>query len=47
MGPLTLVSPARKDSLSGHVINPLLTNLVRSRWMVIILVHFAFFHDIC
>ena len=40
------VSSTRKSSLFGHLINPLLTKLVRSRWLDIGLVlFFAFFME--
>ena len=35
------VGPARTSSLFGHMINPLLNKLVRSRWLYIGLVLFA------
>ena len=44
MGPscvltISLVDPERKDFVLGHIINPLLTKVVRSRWLTINLVH--------
>ena len=38
---ISRVGPARTTSLFGYVINPLLTKLVRSRWLYIGLVLFA------
>ena len=40
------VSPARKSPLFDHIINPLLTKLVRSRWLYIGLVRFGVFIDL-
>ena len=37
--------PPTKSSLSGHMINPLLTKLVRSRWLYIGFVLFCVFND--
>ena len=39
---ISRVGPAKKRSLFGHIINPLLTKLVRSRWLYIGLVFFLF-----
>ena len=40
------VGPARKSPLFDHIINPLLTKLVRSRWLYIGLVRFGVFIDL-
>ena len=47
-GPLGIsrVGPARKNYLFGYIINPLLTKLVRSRWLYIGLVPFCIFNDL-
>ena len=48
MGPsclltISLVDPERKDFVLGHIINPLLTKVVQSRWLNIGLVLFGVF----
>lgn len=47
-GPLGIssVDPARKDSLFGHIISPLLTKPVLSRWLNIGLILFCVFIDL-
>ena len=47
-GPLVIscVDPARKDSLFGHIISPLLAKLVLSRWLNISLILFCAFIDL-
>ena len=50
MGPSCLltvsrVDPERKDFVLGHIINPLLTKVVRSRWLNIGLALFGVFMD--
>ena len=47
-GPLGIscVDPARKYSLFGHIISPLLTKPVLSRWLNISLVLFCVFIDL-
>ena len=42
---ISRVGPASKYSIFGHIINPLLTKLVRSRWLNISLVGFCVFID--
>ena len=51
MGPSCLltisrVDPERKDFVLGHIRNPLLTKVVRSRWLNIGLVLFGVFMDL-
>ena len=51
MGPSCLltisrVDPERKDFVLGDIINPLLTKVVRSRWLNIGLVLFGVFMDL-
>jgi len=41
--PVQTVGPARKSSIFGHMINALLTMLVRSRWLGVGLVLFGVF----
>ena len=43
---ISRVGPARKSFLFGHLINPLLTKLVWSRWLYIGLVLFCIFIDL-
>ena len=47
-GPLGIscVDPERKDSLFGHIISPLLTKPVLSRWLNISLILFCVFIDL-
>jgi len=40
--PKACIGPAIKSSLFGHILNPLLTKLVWSRWLNIVLVHYIF-----
>ena len=42
---ISRVGPARKSSLFGHIMNPLLTKLVRLRWRDIGVVLFCVFID--
>ena len=45
---ISRVCPARKSSLCGHIINPLLTKFVRPRWLGIALVFLCFnFRHLC
>ena len=43
---ISCVDPARKYSLFGHIISPLLTKLVLSRWLNISLILFCVFIDL-
>ena len=43
---ISCVDPARKDSLFGHIISPLLTKPVLSRWLNISLILFCVFIDL-
>ena len=46
LGGVSGVGPGSKSPLFGHMINTLLTKLVRSRWLDISLILFEFFIDL-
>ena len=46
LGGVSGVGPGSKSPLFGHIINALLTKLVRSRWLDISLILFEFFIDL-
>ena len=46
LGGVSGVGPGSKSPLFGHIINTLLTKLVRSRWLDISLILFEFFIDL-